>query len=251
MVLSDKIHQISQSLESSSAVHEYSFTAIRGQDVLLTMPGSQYSTLWKVEYRIDGGTWTPKRHALAEKISGLNPGAQVNVRVLAVDGVGFERAEYRIVLGSFPHMSYDLLNEKGILPISAFQRRLDGFFATQAFKEVTLEAQFTDSKAYPLEGGLLYFSLTTGTEEEINKAIPSDKDGKISRLFEFERCEGGWMADNIYENVDKNRLTWSTRYEEGKYSAKNMLPEQLADNTHEFKFGHLCKRWLSDLVRRS
>ncbi len=44
-------------------------------------------------------------------------------------------------------MNYDLLNEKGILPISAFQQDVEAFLATQAFKEVTLEATFTDSKA--------------------------------------------------------------------------------------------------------
>ncbi|MEE4684556.1 hypothetical protein V2K59_06855 [Pseudomonas alliivorans] len=215
VVLSDKIHEISQMLESNSAVHQYSFTAIRGQDVLLTTPGSQYDKLWKVEYQIDGATWKPKPYAGAQKISGLNPGSQVNVRVLAVEGVKFASTEYRIVFGSFPHMNYDLLNEKGILPISAFQQYLEGFLATQAFKEATLEATFTDSKAYPLEGGQLKFSLTTGTKQNIEKVFISDREGKISQLIEFRRCEGGWPADDIYEFTDKTRYTWSTRYEKG------------------------------------
>ncbi len=153
VVLSDKIHEITQTLESTSAVHQYSFTAIRGQNVLLATPGSQYDKLWKVEYQVDGGEWKRKPYAGAYKISDLNPGSQVNVRVSAVDGANFESTKYRIVFGSFPHMNYDLLNEKGILPISAFQPYLEGFLATQAFKEATLEATFTDSKAYPLEGG--------------------------------------------------------------------------------------------------
>ena len=151
--LSDKIHQISQTLYSVSTVHHYSFTALRGQNVLLTTPGSHYNKLWTVDYQVDDSAWTPKRHSGAERISGLKPGAQVKVRVRAVDGVGFEKAEYKIVFGSFPHMRYDLHNEKGILEISAIQKNREGFFATQGFKEATLEASFTDSKAYPLEGG--------------------------------------------------------------------------------------------------
>ncbi|MEE5067993.1 hypothetical protein V2J74_14890 [Pseudomonas alliivorans] len=250
VVLSDKIHEISQMLESNSAVHQYSFTAIRGQDVLLTTPGSQYDKLWKVEYQIDGATWKSKPYAGAQKISGLNPGSQVNVRVLAVEGVKFASTEYRIVFGSFPHMNYDLLNEKGILPISAFQQYLEGFLATQAFKEATLEATFTDSKAYPLEGGQLKFSLTTGTKQNIEKVFISDSEGKISQLIEFRRCEGGWPADDIYEFTDKTRLTWSTRYEKGDYSASNILTGRLEDKVYNFKLGHLCKRWLTNLHTR-
>ncbi|MBC3955013.1 hypothetical protein [Pseudomonas triticifolii] len=250
VVLSDKIHQITQTLESVSAVHQYSFTAVRGQNVLLATPGSQYDKLWKVEYQVDSGEWKPKRFASAQLISGLNPGAQVNVRVITVEGSKFESAEYRIVLGSFPHMSYDLLNEKGILPISAIQSDKKGFLAAQGFKEVTLEANFTDSKAYPLEGGQLFFSLTTGAGEEVKKTFLSDENGKISELIEFKRCEGGWLADSIYENVDKKRLTWSTRYEEGIYSASNILTGRLEDKVYEFKLGHLCKRWLTNLHTR-
>ncbi|WP_025993883.1 fibronectin type III domain-containing protein [Pseudomonas viridiflava] len=250
VVLSDKIHEITQTLESTSAVHQYSFTAIRGQNVLLATPGSQYDKLWKVEYQVDGGEWKRKPYAGAYKISDLNPGSQVNVRVLAVEGGVFENAEYRIVFGSFPHMNYDLLDEQGILPISAFQDKVDGFLATQAFKEVTLEATFTDSKAHPLEGGELLFSLTTGTKEEVKKPFLSDKNGKISELIEFKRCEGGWLAKSIYENVDKTRLTWSTRYEKGSYSASNILIGHLEDKVYEFKLGHLCKRWLTNLHTR-
>ena len=94
------------------------------------------------------------------------------------------------------------------------------------------------------------FELTTGTKEKVNKIFESDKDGKISQLIEFKRCEGGWLADDVYENVDKARHTWSTRYEVGRYNAENMLPAQLADNVHNFNFAHLCKRWLTNWSRR-
>lgn len=250
VVLSDKIHEITQTLESTSAVHQYSFTAIRGQNVLLATPGSQYDKLWKVEYQVDGGEWKRKPYADAYKISDLNPGSQVNVRVSAVDGANFESTKYRIVFGSFPHMNYDLLDEQGILPISAFQENVEAFLATQAFKEVTLEATFTDSKAYPLEGGQLRFSLTTGTKEEIHEIFTSDKEGKISRLIEFNRCEGGWPANDIYEFTDKTRFTWSTLYGKGDYSASNILTGRLEDKVYTFKLGHLCKRWLTNLHAR-
>ncbi|WP_122436580.1 fibronectin type III domain-containing protein [Pseudomonas viridiflava] len=250
VVLSDKIHEITQTLESTSAAHQYSFTAIRGQNVLLATPGSQYDKLWKVEYQVDGGEWKRKPYAGAYKISDLNPGSQVNVRVSAVDGANFESTKYRIVFGSFPHMNYDLLNEKGILPISAFQQDVEAFLATQAFKEVTLEATFTDSKAYPLEGGLLDLSLATDIGEGAGKTFSSDKNGKISQLIELGRCEGGWLAKDIYEQTGKTRLTWSTRYQKRNYSARNILAGRLEDKPHTFTLGHLCKRWLTNLHTR-
>lgn len=250
VVLSDKIHDITQTLENTSAVHQYSFTAIRGQNVLLATPGSQYDKFWKVEYQVDGGEWKRKPYAGAYNISDLNPGSQVNVRVLAVDGANFESTKYRIVLGSFPHMNYDLLDEQGILPISAFQQDVEAFLATQAFKEVTLEATFTDSKAYPLEGGQLFFSLDTGAGQGIDEIFSSDKDGKISQLIEFRLCEGGALAKDIYEHTGKTRLTWSTRYQKRYYNAKNILAGRLEDKPHTFTLGHLCKRWLTNLHTR-
>ncbi len=147
-------------------------------------------------------------------------------------------------------MNYDLLNEKGILPISAFQQDVEAFLASQAFKEVTLEATFTDSKAYPLEGGLLDLSLATGIGEGAGKTFSSDKNGKISQLIELGRCEGGWLAKDIYEQTGKTRLTWSTRYQKRNYSARNILAGRLEDKPHTFTLGHLCKRWLTNLHTR-
>ncbi|RMS77089.1 hypothetical protein ALP60_04335, partial [Pseudomonas savastanoi] len=60
VVLSDKIHQISHILESTSAVHQYNFTAARGQNVLITTPDSDYDQKWRLEYQVDGGRWQPK-----------------------------------------------------------------------------------------------------------------------------------------------------------------------------------------------
>lgn len=54
-VLSDKIHQIDNTLENTSAVHQYNFTAVRGQNVLITTPDSDYDQKWRLEYQVDGG----------------------------------------------------------------------------------------------------------------------------------------------------------------------------------------------------
>ncbi|KPB73207.1 Uncharacterized protein AC507_2069 [Pseudomonas syringae pv. maculicola] len=67
-------------------------------------------------------------------------------------------------------------------------------------------------------------------------------------LIEFKGCEGGNYADD-FVHYSNGKSTWSTRYEVGKYWAENVLLKDLADKSHEYWFGHICKRWLSNWSR--
>ncbi|EPN45347.1 hypothetical protein A244_25596 [Pseudomonas syringae pv. actinidiae ICMP 18807] len=246
VMLSDKIHQIASTLEDTSAVHQYTFTAVRGQNVLITTPDTDYDQKWRLEYQVDGGEWQPKRHSSAERIEGLNPGSQVNIRIVATDGARFDTADYSVVFGSFPYMRYDLHHEEGfrLIPYGFTD---PPFLATQALTNAMLEVTFTDSKAFPLEGGVLDFFL--GVENDAGVTYTSDSSGKIMQLITFGRCEGGNLAGNFTYYSENGRETWSTRYQSKHYWAKNVLPEQLADKPHRYNFGHVCKRWLTNWSR--
>jgi len=246
-VLSDKLHQINRALENPAAVHSYSFTAVRGQDVLLATPSAGYNKQWRAEYRVDTGEWKVKHYGSAEKIAGLKPGSQVSVCIVATPSAQFDKTDYRLVLGSFPRMRYDLHNEKDFLPIPYGFTKPE-FLATQAFKEALLEASFTDSKGVALEGGVLYFVLELNSKLKIKKTLISDKEGRISDLIEFPRCEGGWLA--VFVHYSNGKHTWSTRYHAGTYSAAEVLSEHLADKPHLYNFGHICNRWLSNWSRQ-
>ncbi|MFA0995721.1 MULTISPECIES: hypothetical protein [Pseudomonas syringae group] len=246
VVLSDKIHQIDNTLENTSAVHQYNFTAVRGQNVLITTPDTDYDQKWRLEYQVDGGEWQPKRHSSAERIEGLNPGSQVNIRIVATDGARFDTADYSVVFGSFPYMRYDLHHEEGfrLIPYGFTD---PPFLATQALTNAMLEVTFTDSKAFPLEGGVLDFFL--GVENDAGVTYTSDSSGKIMQLITFGRCDGGKLAGNFTYYSENGRETWSTRYQTKHYWARNVLPEQLADKPHRYNFGHICKRWLTNWSR--
>lgn len=235
VMLSDRIHQIASNLENTSAVHQYNFTAVRGQNVLITTPDTDYDQKWRLEYQVDGGEWQPKRHSSAERIEGLNPGSQVNIRIVATDGARFETADYSVVFGSFPHMRYDLHHEEGFRLIP-YGFTKPAFLATQALTEAMLEVTFTDSKAFPLEGGVFDFELDIKHHQDNGRYI-SDSSGKIMHRVAFKRCEGGWLANNFTHLSDNGRETWSTRYEPIKYWAKNILAEQLADKPHIYNLG--------------
>ncbi|MBL3875398.1 hypothetical protein EGV01_26280 [Pseudomonas syringae pv. theae] len=247
VMLSDKIHQIASNLENTSAVHQYNFTAVRGQNVLITTPDTDYDQKWRLEYQVDGGEWQPKRHSSAERIEGLNPGSQVNIRIVATDGARFETADYSVVFGSFPHMRYDLHHEEGFRLIP-YGFTKPAFLATQALTEAMLEVTFTDSKAFPLEGGVFDFELDIKHHQDNGRYI-SDSSGKIMHRVAFKRCEGGWLANNFTHLSDNGRETWSTRYEPIKYWAKNILAEQLADKPHIYNLGLICNRWLINWSR--
>ncbi|NAT17300.1 hypothetical protein CU663_21185, partial [Pseudomonas syringae pv. actinidifoliorum] len=247
VILSDKIHQIASNLENTSAVHQYNFTAVRGQNVLITTPDTDYDQKWRLEYQVDGGEWQPKRHSSAERIEGLNPGSQVNIRIIATDGARFETADYSVVFGSFPHMRYDLHHEEGFRLIP-YGFTNPAFLATQALTEAMLEVTFTDSKAFPLEGGVFDFELDIKHHQDNGRYI-SDSSGKIMHRVAFKRCEGGWLANNFTHLSDNGRETWSTRYEPIKYWAKNVLAEQLADKRHIYNLGLICNRWLINCKR--
>ncbi|GAB7531567.1 hypothetical protein PS3A_39790 [Pseudomonas sp. 3A(2025)] len=243
-VLGDRVHQISNALESVTAVHHYSFTSVRGQNVLLAIPDARsYGKQWRLEYRIDGGEWKAKRWNGPEKMERLAPGATVEVRVMAVEGVQFDKANYEVVLGSFPHMSYDFQHEKGFLAIP-HGRTEPAFLATQALTEAMLEVRFNDSKGHPLEGGVVAFTFNPNSSVKSNTtSYISDSSGKISELIKFNGCEGGSYADPFI-HVNNGRNTWATRYRAGRYKALNVLPGAHADKPHDYDFGHICKRWL-------
>lgn len=243
-VLEDRVHQISNALESTAAVHEYSFTSIRGQNVLLAIPDVRsYGKQWRLEYRIDGGEWKAKRWNGPEKMERLTPGSTVDVRVMAAEGVQFEKAQYEIAFGSYPHMSYDFHHQKGFMPIP-YGLTDPAFLATQALTEAMLEVSFTDSTRHPLEGGVVAFSFKPNSKIGSKTTVyTSDSGGKVSDLIKFNGCEGGHYAQPFI-HVNNGRNTWATRYEKGDYEARNVLPGIHADKPHLYNFGHICKRWL-------
>ncbi|MFJ4142387.1 hypothetical protein [Pseudomonas sp. NPDC089734] len=242
--LDDRIHQIHHQLENETSVHRYHFISRRGQDVLLTtLEHDGPDPLWKVEYQIEGQAWKARQYQGPEVIQGLSPGTRINIRVTANAGARFEKADYRMFFGSYPHMRYELRHEEGVLRIP------DGLttsavLATQASTRALLDATFTDSKGHPVAGAVMDFRLLPHDGyKEIHRTFISDSLGKVSRFIEFNRCEGGERAGS-FTDERTGRNTWSIRYKVGRYSASNALPGRLEDKPHEYAFGHLCRRTL-------
>jgi hypothetical protein len=249
-VLSDKIHQIENTLESMDAIHHYSFTSVRGQDVVLGTPDrTTFNTLWKVEYQVDGGKWEHKKSRGPEAFKGLNPGSVVNIRVSGLPGDAAADRRYKVVLGSYPHMSYDLHDEEGLLKIP-YGFADPAFLATQAIQKALLEVRFWDSKGEPLEGGVFGIDIERLKEPVLaSEVLISGSDGKASRLLEFRKCKGGKPAEYFKYKQEYGVNTWGTNYQVAHYAGHNVLLEDLEDKPHQYNFGHICKRYLVNWSR--
>lgn len=249
-ILSDRLHHISQSLESSLTVHRYSFTSARGQNVLLAAKNREsLNRTWKLEYRKDGAEWRVKQFGSPELFSSLQPGSKIEIRISPAQGAPFQRSDYQVIFGSAPRMIYDLQHEEGLLKMP-FKLTEPTFLGTQAMTNTLLDVTFTDSKGYPLQGGVVDFELElTDPKRYLYKTLVSDSSGKAQELLQIGTCEGGTYAGTFIQRHNGVN-TWSTRYKKGKYFATNALLEHLADKPHVYDFGHICKRTLVNWSRK-
>jgi hypothetical protein len=100
-VLADQTHVLEAVLISKTAVHYYSFTSVRGQDVIVTgVPETSGASFWTLEY-FDGVRWLEKPES-EEKFSSLMPGTEVLVRVSHRHDVSFSERPYHLAVGSYP-----------------------------------------------------------------------------------------------------------------------------------------------------
>jgi hypothetical protein len=219
-ILSDRLHHITQNLESSSAVHRYSFTSARGQNVLLaTSNRESLNRTWKLEYRKDGAEWIVRQFGSPELFSSLQPGTKIEIRISPAQGTPFQPLDYHVIFGSAPRMIYDLQHDEGLLKMP-FKLTEPTFLGTQAMTNTLLDVTFTDSKGYPLQGGVVDFELElTDPKRYLYKTLVSDSSGKAQELLQIGACEGGTYAGTFIQRHNGIN-TWSTRYKTGKYFAK-------------------------------
>jgi len=244
--LSDQIHVLQQIPKSVTAVHYYTFTAVRGQKVLLTHSGEAQRAAFNVEY-LAGDRWEVLVGD-SKTFSGLGANGTVIVRVMNKMGVPRTSAPYRIILGSYPVLQkYEFKDEAYVNRIPTGHTE-PSWFTTQGYTDGVLEASFTDSVGAPLRGALGRFvlSLKESGLRPVIQEVTSDENGKVSRLVTFDRCAGGREArDYITYNLGQN--TWRSYYYTGGYIFTNVLLEGAGGESTEQdvrSFGHICKQRL-------
>lgn len=188
-VLSDQTHVLDAVLKSKTAVHYYSFTSVRGQDVLVSnTPGLSGAPFWELEY-FDGANWLKKPDS-EDKFSSLMPGTEVLIRVIHRADVPLSGQPYHLAIGSYPVLkNFEFSDEIGVNRIPSGYTEPTWLW-TQGYILGVLEAEFTDSVGAPLKGaiGKFLLSLTQSRIAPVKEEVTSDENGKAVAVINFERC---------------------------------------------------------------
>lgn len=239
-VLTDKVHSLSARLNSAASEHYYGFTALRGQDVLLDLKGQQSI---KVERHV-AGVWELITDRGPNTLKNLMPGEEIIIRVTHNPAAAFGEGQYSLVFGSYPVLkNFELKGEEDVLRIP-YGYAHPAWLPAQAYKDATLEAQFTDTTGAPLEGGIGRFVLgfNEGYKPSISILLFSDKDGKALNMIELGRCEGGNEANDFVDYSRGYNNTWRTHYRVGQYAVVNELAGKTL--SAQYTLGHICHQRL-------
>lgn len=251
--LSDQVHVLQQIPKSATAVHYYSFTAVRGQMVLLAHSGDGQRAAFKVEY-LTGDKWE-ELVGDSRIFSGLGANGSVIVRVMSKIDVPRTSAAYRLILGSYPVLKkYELHDEVGVNRIPTGHTQ-PSWFWTQGYTQANLEAYFTDSVGAPLKGAVGRFTLGLSESrlKPVVEEVVSNHQGKVKTSITFGRCTGGHEAlDHVTYHLGTH--TWRSYYYVGGYTFSNALlgPAADADAAQDLRlFGHICRQQLIKTARGS
>jgi len=239
--LGDQLHSKTAILETENTIHFYSFVAVRGQKVMLANPiNNDVPVHWEVEY-FENDEWK-KLIGNLKVFQGLEPGAEVNVRISHKKDQPHSMLPYTLVFGSSPVLKeYRLSDQYRMKRIpSGFTQ--PSFLPVQGSIAAELEASFTDSVGVPLKGaiGRFVLDLKESRIRPVVEWVVSDAEGRVSKTVSFERCYGGRESGEI--NYFYGPGTWRSYYYVGTYHFANAYLDPSAQISVPLGqvFGHVC-----------
>ncbi|MCD5970359.1 hypothetical protein [Pseudomonas quasicaspiana] len=210
--LPDKINRVFDKLEGAGDVKYYSFTALRGQKVMINevLQGAEVS-YWKIEYNLAGNWQTvPKYESLIT--ASLTVGQKVQIRVAHPTGVPIQPGKYfHIDFGSAPYAHNVRIETEG--PTTGT------YFWTSTFRERIMWAtNIRDSTGQLLEGATVDFVINTDDQNPAEK-VRSRRvtvTGGIVEYVSFPACNGRHMTTPFTE-VNYGITTWQAAYNSGHW----------------------------------
>jgi hypothetical protein len=207
--LPDKINRIFDKLETASDIKYYSFTALRGQKVMINhvQQGAELS-YWKVEYSI-GEKWQPAPTFDSLITSSLTVGQKVKIRISHPKGLSFQRNNFfHIDFGSAPYAHDVRIETRG--------PRTGTYFSTTTFRDqIMWGTNIRDSTDHYLEGATVNFILQPDSQNPSN-ILTSQRvtvTGGIVQYIDFQSCSGRHSTTpftGVYDNIRKWRAGYNT-----------------------------------------
>jgi hypothetical protein len=234
--LEDKITEIDTFLDSNTVERYYSFTALRGQNLMFRAIKSPGNLI--IDCKING-TWVSMPTERVHIIENTQPGQEFLIRVSKRDG-GIAGGRYAFRFGSAPYRaSTDLIvtDGKGV-PLYA------GIF--QAFHKVEWSIHIQDSTGHPVEGAMA--SLDIRIVPKFDKRIMfTDADGKKTLTLSLPGCQGERTSPPFWQKMGPFNYFWHLEFNRSRIiadledgsSTHNWNPGKI-----DSEFGHICKKHL-------
>lgn len=208
--LPDKINRVFDKLEGAGDVKYYSFTALRGQKVMINNVLQEADgPYFKIEYNITGN-WQPVPKPLITPP--LTVGQKVQLRVSHPAGMPVQPDKYfHIDFGSAPYAHNVRIETEG--PTTG------NYFWTSTFRERIMWAtNIRDSTGQLLEGATVDFVINTDDQNPSNE-VRSRRvtvTGGIVEYLGFPACSGRHVTTPFTE-ANYGITTWQAAYNSGHW----------------------------------
>ncbi|MBX8497746.1 hypothetical protein [Pseudomonas cichorii] len=208
--LPDKLNTIIDSLANDADVKYYSFTAIRGQRVLINQINPENSP-WLIEYK-ESDTWKTKHGDEAFATPNMNPGQQVQIRVSKKpQRIIPKDASYEILFGSAPRLAdIEMTGD-----VEHFNTK---FGRHKAYRVLNWQTRVVDYKGHPLEGVRVTLELNTNQNLNLKHTLSqktSNKSGFIRTSFSLPECQGKESTEPFWLWQYGFRTQWQLTYNTG------------------------------------
>ncbi|MFJ4145191.1 hypothetical protein [Pseudomonas sp. NPDC089734] len=236
--LPDKLNTIIDSLTHDSDVKYYSFTAIRGQRVLINQIDPANAP-WLIEYK-DGDIWKTKYGDEAYTTPNLDVGKQIQLRVSRKPQHSIpENSRYEILFGSAPRLSDH--------QVTGDAEQFTPYFGKhRAYRTLDWQTQVVDYKGHPLEGVRVTLELNINQDSNssyIASQGTSNKSGFIRTSLSLPACHGSKATDPFWIWQHGFRTKWQLTYNPGNWFMYPNSHEKGgvgSKNGEKVSFVHIC-----------
>jgi len=210
--LPDKINSLIDKPATASDMKHYSFTALRGQKVMIhdVLRGTE-APYWNIEYNVTGN-WqpVPKHESLITPL--LTVGQKVQIRVShPVGGPIHPDRKFHIDFGSAPYAHNIRIETEG--PTTGSQ-----FWTTTFRDRIMWATNIRDSTGHLLEGATADFVITDDEQNPANE-VTSQRvtvTGGIVEYVRFSGCNGRHVTPH-FTGVDDFTTKWQVTYNTGHW----------------------------------
>lgn len=235
-VLPDKLNTLEESLADETDVKQYSFMAVRGQDVLIHAGVTKGGPL-TLEYNRNG-SWMVIPWGASFTVSGLEPNQVVQVRISKMPSAPFVAGDiYDLEFGSAPYYADSR--------VQGDTGDLRHYWATtQAYRVLNWSVRLRDSTGQPLEGATATLILNKGAGADDERFdLITDSTGSAAQALELGRCYGQLKSDPFWTSSGKYRYKWEVEYNLGYWLIQVQRKEDSGVggyNVRNVSFAQIC-----------